>query len=336
MATDGQARAGVLRTAHGEVPTPVFMPVGTKGTVKGVDPAELRTLGASIVLGNTYHLHFRPGEDIVAELGGLHDFMGWDGPILTDSGGFQVFSLRDTLLSVDDDGVVFRSVYDGSQTRFTPEAAAAMQTALGSDIAMCLDVCSPAEASAPDAERAVELTTAWARRQARAPSERDSSSSASRKAASISSFAGVRSAEIVEIGFDGHALGGLSVGESRESMLDTVAAARAAAARPRSRATSWASAIRSGCSTSSSEGSTCSTACCRRGWVGQATALTWAGPAQPSQRSLRPRPRTARRNLRLPGLHALLAGLHSPPGHAAGDPRTSPPHASQPPLSDPR
>ena len=113
-ATDGAARAGVLRTAHGDVPTPVFMPVGTKGTVKGVDPDELRALGASIVLGNTYHLHFRPGEELIAELGGLHRFMGWDGPILTDSGGFQVFSLRDTLLGVDDDGVTFRSVYDGS------------------------------------------------------------------------------------------------------------------------------------------------------------------------------------------------------------------------------
>src|SRR3954454_23550251 len=123
-ATDGAARAGVLRTAHGEVPTPAFMPVGTKGTVKGVDPDELRALGARMILGNTYHLHFRPGEDLVEELGGLHAFSGWDGPILTDSGGFQVFSLRDTLISVDDDGVLFRSVYDGTPERFTPEGVA--------------------------------------------------------------------------------------------------------------------------------------------------------------------------------------------------------------------
>ena len=109
-ATDGPARAGVLRTAHGDVPTPAFMPVGTKATVKSVDPDELRALGAAIVLGNTYHLHFRPGEDLIEELGGLHAFMGWDGPILTDSGGFQVFSLRDTLLELDDDGATFRSV----------------------------------------------------------------------------------------------------------------------------------------------------------------------------------------------------------------------------------
>src|SRR5436305_6171051 len=104
-ATDGATRAGVLTTAHGDVPTPAFMPVGTKGTVKTVDPDELRALGASIVLGNTYHLHFRPGEDVIDELGGLHRFMAWNGPILTDSGGFQVFSLRDTIMAVDDDGV---------------------------------------------------------------------------------------------------------------------------------------------------------------------------------------------------------------------------------------
>src|SRR5207248_1223208 len=109
-ATDGAARAGVLRTAHGDVPTTAIMPVGTKATVKTVDPDELRALGTTILLGNTYHLHFRPGEDLIAELGGLHSFMGWDGPILTDSGGFQVFSLRDTVAAVDDDGVTFRSV----------------------------------------------------------------------------------------------------------------------------------------------------------------------------------------------------------------------------------
>src|SRR5207247_519394 len=119
-ATDGPARAGTLRTAHGDVPTPVFMPVGTKATVKTVDPDELRALGASIVLANTYHLHFRPGAETIQELGGLHRFMSWDGPMLTDSGGFQVFSLRDTILARDDDGVTFRSVYDGEPARFTP------------------------------------------------------------------------------------------------------------------------------------------------------------------------------------------------------------------------
>ena len=155
-ATDGTARAGVLRTAHGDVPTPAFMPVGTKATVKGLDPQRLRELGTAILLGNTYHLHFRPGEETIAELGGLHRFMGWDGPILTDSGGFQVFSLRDTIVQADDDGVTFRSVYDGQEERFTPELAAEVQRKLGSDVAMCLDVCPPA--GVPRTE--IELATA--------------------------------------------------------------------------------------------------------------------------------------------------------------------------------
>src|ERR687888_2338284 len=153
-ATDGAARAGTLHTAHGEVPTPAFMPVGTKATVKTVDPDELRSLGAQIVLGNTYHLHFRPGEDVIADLGGLHRFMAWDGPILTDSGGFQVFSLRDTLLAVDDGGVTFRSVYDGAAARLTPELAAEIQAKLASDVAMCLDICPPAGVAPRELEEA--------------------------------------------------------------------------------------------------------------------------------------------------------------------------------------
>src|SRR2546423_10497286 len=138
-AMDGAARAGVVGTAHGALRTPAFMPVGTKAKVKGVDPAELRALETEIVLCNTYHLRFRPGTDVVAELGGLHAFMGWDGPILTDSGGFQVFSLRDTLLALDDDAVTFRSVYDGDSARFTPELAAELQRPLGGDTANCPD-----------------------------------------------------------------------------------------------------------------------------------------------------------------------------------------------------
>ena len=164
-ARDGLARAGVLRTAHGDVRTPVFMPVGTKATVKAVDPDELHALGAQVILGNTYHLHLRPGEDLIAQLGGLHRFMGWDGPILTESGGFQVFSLRDTLLEADDDGVTVRSVYDGKAERLTPELAAQIQERLGSDIAMCLDICLPADASRVELEEAVRRTTRWAERQ---------------------------------------------------------------------------------------------------------------------------------------------------------------------------
>jgi queuine tRNA-ribosyltransferase len=183
QARDGAARAGTLLTNHGSVPTPAFMPVGTKATVKTVDPEELRALGATIVLGNTYHLHFRPGEDVIGELGGLHRFMAWEGPILTDSGGFQVFSLRDTILGVDDDGVTFRSVYDGRPERFTPELVAGVQAKLGSDIAMCLDICAPVDVSRKELEEAVRRTTLWA----------DSSSSASRKARRIPSCAALRS-----------------------------------------------------------------------------------------------------------------------------------------------
>src|SRR5437867_1824601 len=168
-ATDGAARAGVLRTAHGDVPTPAFMPVGTKAAVKTLDPDELRVLGTTIVLGNTYHLHFRPGQDVIADLGGLHRFMAWDGPILTDSGGFQVFSLRDTIAAVDDEGVTFRSVYDGALTRFTPESVARVQAKLGSDIAMCLDICPPVGIDRAELAEAVRRTTLWAERQRRAP-----------------------------------------------------------------------------------------------------------------------------------------------------------------------
>ena len=143
-ATDGAARAGVLHTAHGDVPTPAFMPVGTKATVKGLDPDELRALGAPILLANTYHLHFRPGEEWSRELGGLHRFMGWDGPILTDSGGFQVFSLRDTILASTTRASRSARSTTAARRDSRPSVAARIQRALGSDIAMCLDVCPPA------------------------------------------------------------------------------------------------------------------------------------------------------------------------------------------------
>ena len=220
-ATDGEARAGVLRTAHGGVPTPAFMPVGTKGTVKGVDPDELRALGASVVLGNTYHLHFRPGDDVIAELGGLHAFMGWDGPILTDSGGFQVFSLRDTLLAVDDDGVTFRSVYDGAAARFTPELAAAIQANLGSDVAMCLDICPPADVPRAELAEAARRTTLWAERQVRAPRAPGQLLFGIAQGGADLELRRRSIEEIAVLGFDGHALGGLAVGESREEMFET-------------------------------------------------------------------------------------------------------------------
>jgi len=222
-AVDGAARAGVLRTAHGDVPTPAFMPVGTKGTVKGVHPDELRALGTTILLGNTYHLHLRPGEDLIAELGGLHVFMGWDGPILTDSGGYQVFSLRHTITRVDDDAVTFRSVYDGDLIRLTPEAAASIQRKLGSDIAMCLDHVPPAGITRAALEDAVRRTTLWAVRQRaaeRAPGQlvfgiAQGHTDDELRRRSI--------AELAELDFDGYALGGLAIGEARGQMLETTA-----------------------------------------------------------------------------------------------------------------
>ncbi len=225
QATDGEARAGVLHTAHGELRTPAFMPVGTKATVKMVDPEELRDLGAEIVLANTYHLHFRPGEDVIAELGGLHDFMAWDGPILTDSGGYQVFSLRDTIVAVDDEGVTFRSVYDGQEARFTPETVAAIQAKLGSDIAMCLDVCAPAGGPRPELAEAVRLTTLWAARQRKAPRAPGQLLFGIAQGATDPELRRRSIEEIVELDFDGHALGGLSVGEARDPMFETVAEA---------------------------------------------------------------------------------------------------------------
>src|SRR5437667_3186016 len=149
LKTDGSSKARLVRltTTRGVIDTPVFMPVGTQGSVKALDPRELQEMGTQIILGNTYHLYIRPGLDIIREAGGLHRFINWDLPILTDSGGFQVFSLRDTVVRVDDEGVTFRSVYDGASTRFTPELAAAIQTNLGGDIAMCLDQVPPAGVS---------------------------------------------------------------------------------------------------------------------------------------------------------------------------------------------
>jgi queuine tRNA-ribosyltransferase len=222
-ATDGEARAGVLTTPHGDVPTPAFMPVGTKASVKTLHPDEVRALGASILLGNTYHLHFRPGDEVIAELGGLHAFMGWDGPILTDSGGFQVFSLLDTIVAVDDDGVTFRSVYDGSAERFTPESVAIVQANLGSDIAMCLDVCPPAGVPRQELEEAVRRTTHWAQRQRAAPRAPSQLLFGITQGASDSDLRRRSIEGITALDFDGHALGGLSVGEPRPLTLEATA-----------------------------------------------------------------------------------------------------------------
>jgi queuine tRNA-ribosyltransferase len=219
-ATDGAARAGILSTPHGDVRTPAFMPVGTKASVKTLHPDEVRELGADILLGNTYHLHFRPGDEVIAELGGIHAFMSWEGPILTDSGGFQVFSLLDTILSVDDDGVTFRSVYDGAPARFTPESVANVQSNLGSDIAMCLDVCPPAGVPRDELEQAVHRTTDWAKRQRGAPRAPGQLVFGITQGASDPELRRRSIEEITALDFDGYALGGLSVGEPRSLTLD--------------------------------------------------------------------------------------------------------------------
>ena len=223
-ASDGAARTGVLETAHGPVQTPVFMPVGTKASVKAMLPGELRDLGAQIVLANAYHLHFRPGEERIAELGGLHRFSGWDGPILTDSGGFQVFSLRHTAARIDDEGVRFRSIYDGSEHRFTPELAMRVQRLLGSDIAMAFDECPPAGVDRSRVEAAVRRTGLWAERSRAQPRAEGQLGFGIVQGGTDLELRRRSTEQIVALGFDGHAVGGLSVGEERAAMLETLAA----------------------------------------------------------------------------------------------------------------
>ena len=225
-AQEGLARAGRLTTAHGVVETPVFMPVGTRATVKAVDPRELEQLGAQVILGNTYHLYFRPGAELVEELGGLHRFMGWERSLLTDSGGFQVFSLAETR-KIDEDGVTFRSVYDGSPARFTPELAMAVQASLGSDIAMAFDECPPAGAPRADLERAVERTARWAERCVAAPRPGGQLRFGIVQGGTDRELRARSAGHLTGLPFEGYAIGGLSVGEERELMFDVTASTAA-------------------------------------------------------------------------------------------------------------
>lgn len=226
-ARDGAARAGWLRTPRGEVATPCFMPVGTRGVVRTLSSADLEDLGVSVVLANNYHLMMRPGAELVAEMGGLHRFADWSGHVLTDSGGFQVFSLEP---KVDDDGVTFRSTYDGSTHRLTPEEAVRTQQLLGADIQMVLDVCPPLPSPPARVRLAVERTAAWAARAAEAHRP-------AREQGSTQALFGIVQGGVdetlrdesarrtVEVGFDGYGIGGLSVGEPRHEMLPALAAA---------------------------------------------------------------------------------------------------------------
>ena len=222
LATDGAARAGRLTTAHGIVETPIFMPIGTHAAVKALGPDDLRAAGAQIVLANTYHLFLRPGHDLVRELGGLHRFMGWDRPILTDSGGFQVFSLS-KLRKITEAGVEFRSPVDGSTHFLSPEIAVEVQQALGADIIHALDECMAYPVTRLDAERSLELTLRWA---ARSKAAHTGPAAASQALFGI--VQGGADAELrtraaratVELGFDGYAIGGMAVGEPKPAMYD--------------------------------------------------------------------------------------------------------------------
>jgi len=225
-ATDGNARAGTAVTGSGRTfETPAFMPVGTQGAVKALDSDDVQRAGVDILLANTYHLMLRPGADVVEALGGLHGFIQWDGPILTDSGGFQVFSLPAGTVKVDDDGVTFKSTYDGSTHRLTPEQAVEIQAALGADIQMVLDVCPPIPAPDAVVRQAVERTAAWAAR-ARATARPEQQSLFGIVQGGLDEALRRESAQrTVAIGFDGYAIGGLSVGESRDEMGLPLAAA---------------------------------------------------------------------------------------------------------------
>ena len=217
QATDGGARAGTLRTARGDVHTPLFMPVATQGSVKAVAPDDLRAVGAKVVLGNTYHLYLRPGAALIERFGGLHRFMRWDGPILTDSGGFQGFSLRN-LRKIDEDGILFKSHIDGSARRLTPESAVAAQESIGADIIMPLDICAPADAERREVEAAAERTARWAER-CKAAHRRDDQTLFGIAQGGLHEDLRRRSArQITDMGFRGYALGGLSVGETKSEM----------------------------------------------------------------------------------------------------------------------
>jgi queuine tRNA-ribosyltransferase len=236
LATSGRARRGRLETAHGSVDTPVFMPVGTYGTVKAMAPNELAHLGAQIVLGNTFHLWLRPGVEVIAAHGGLHRFMGWPRPLLTDSGGFQVWSLG-PLRKVREDGVAFASPVNGDRLLLTPEISMQIQRALDSDIAMVFDECTSYPATRDEAAASMELSLRWARR-SRGEHQRLANPNALFGIVQGGMYADLRDASLAglaDIGFDGYAIGGMSVGEPKEEMLAVLehTAPRLPADRPR-------------------------------------------------------------------------------------------------------
>ncbi len=219
--TDGAARTGILHTAHGDVQTPIFMPVGTVGSVKAIAPDDLENIGAEIILGNTYHLYLRPGHELVKRRGGLHGFTSFKKPFLTDSGGFQVFSLS-SLRKITEEGVNFRSHLDGSKHLFTPENVIEIQRALNSDVMMVLDECVAGDADYNYTEKSLGLTTRWAKR-ARIAYPKDSGHNLLFGIVQGGMFKDLRTRsahELMELDFDGYSIGGLSVGESKEQMYE--------------------------------------------------------------------------------------------------------------------
>jgi len=219
--SDGEARAGVMETPHGRVETPNFMAVGTRATVKSLDTEDLSSIGAQIVLANTYHLMLRPGEDIVSSLGELHGFMAWDGPILTDSGGYQVLSLNPT---ITEEELVFRSTYDGSPVHLSPERSVQTQEALGADIAMALDVPVNLPASRAATEDAMQRTLRWAERSKAAKTRNDRALFGIVQGGAEPDLRRQSAAETADIGFPGFGIGGLAVGETPEQRVDAIRA----------------------------------------------------------------------------------------------------------------
>ncbi len=219
---DGHARRGAFRTAiHGNFQTPAFMPVGTKASVKGVDHERLREAGAEITLVNTYHLHLRPGSPLINSLGGIHRFCSWEGPILSDSGGYQVFSLQ-SIRSISEEGVRFRSHLDGAEIMLTPERSVAIQEELGVDIAMAFDECPPADLDYDGFARSLERTLRWEKRSAEARSRPETALFGITQGGKHKELRTQSIQALQEIGFDGYAIGGLSVGEPQEVMYDVL------------------------------------------------------------------------------------------------------------------
>ena len=236
-ARDGEARAGEIVTPRGVVRTPAFMPVGTGATVKAMFPEDVRATGAGIILANTYHLMLRPGAERIAKLGGLHGFMHWDGPILTDSGGFQVMSLA-KLRRIVEDGVTFQSHIDGATVALSPERAIEVQCLLGADIQMVLDECTPFPATREEAQTSMELSLRWAARSKQAFGKLAAPGQALFGIVQGSIYGDLRERSakaLIDIGFDGYAIGGLAVGEEQDAMLDTVSATAAVLPQDRPR-----------------------------------------------------------------------------------------------------